>query len=282
LRLIVHLSDLHFGRLDEAILPALGADILALRPDLIAVSGDLTQRARRRQFGAARDFLAALPFPRIVVPGNHDVPLYNVIARGTWPLARYRRYFGEALNPFFADGEIAVAGINTARALTFKNGRINRRQVAAACGQLQAAAPEATRIVVTHHPFDLPEGGRANDLVGRSGMAMAGFAGCRVDLFLSGHLHGSRIGHSAARYRIAGYSALIVQAGTATSTRRRGEANAFNVIRIGDQRIAVDCVAWNPVLAHFAVATRQEFRHGRDGWMAAPAAGEETRERRRA
>jgi 3',5'-cyclic AMP phosphodiesterase CpdA len=282
MRVILHLSDLHFGRLDEAILPALHADILVLRPDLIAVSGDLTQRARRRQFGAARDFLRSLPFPRIVVPGNHDVPLYNVIARGTRPLARFRRYIGEDLNPFFADEEIAVAGINTARALTVKNGRINRRQVVEACTQLQATAPGAIRIVVTHHPFDLPEVGRAHDLVGRSGMAMAGFAGCRVDLFLSGHLHTSRIGHSAQRYKIAGYSALIVQAGTATSTRRRGEANAYNLIRIEGPRIAVDCAVWDHERGQFAVATTQEFRRGLDGWAAEEAASGDEREKRRA
>jgi 3',5'-cyclic AMP phosphodiesterase CpdA len=268
LRVIAHLSDLHFGRVDEAILPVLRADMLQLRPNLIAVSGDLTQRARRRQFRAAREFLDTLPFARIVVPGNHDVPLYNVLARGLRPLSRYRRYFGPDLNPFFADGEIAVAGVNTARALTFKDGRVNRRQVAAACARLQAAGPAPIRVVVTHHPFDLPEAGRARDLVGRAGMAMDGFAGCRVELFLSGHLHASRVGQSAARYRIAGYSALIVQAGTATSTRRRHEANAYNVIRIDGPRIEVDCLVFEPALGAFAVASTQAFRRGPAGWTA--------------
>jgi predicted MPP superfamily phosphohydrolase len=134
LRTIVHLSDLYFGRLDSDILPALILDILAAKPDVIVVSGDLTQRARRHEFRQARNFLNALPFPKIVVPGNHDVPLYNVISRGLRPFTNYRRYIGHDLEPGFADSEIAVLGINTARSFTFKNGRINRRQVAATRG----------------------------------------------------------------------------------------------------------------------------------------------------
>jgi 3',5'-cyclic AMP phosphodiesterase CpdA len=86
-------------------------------------------------------------------------------------------------------------------------------------------------------------------------MAMTGFAGCHVDFFLSGHLHTTYVGHSATRYKVAGYSALIIQAGTATSTRRRGEANAYNIIRNARPRVSVECVAWNPDLGEFAIST---------------------------
>src|SRR5213593_2266921 len=130
MRTLVHLSDLHFGRVDEQIIEPLISAVTQINPDLVAVSGDLTQRARSQQFREARAFLDALPQPQIVVPGNHDVPLHNVFSRFLQPLAKYRRYISEDLQPFFQDEEIAVLGVNTARSLTLKGGRINEEQVA--------------------------------------------------------------------------------------------------------------------------------------------------------
>src|SRR5215213_12041328 len=105
MRTLVHISDLHFGRLDPRTVPALRDAILASRPDILVVSGDLTQRARNAQFASARRFLDSLPVPRVVVPGNHDVPLYNLMARWLWPLAAYRRHIEDDIEPFYADGE---------------------------------------------------------------------------------------------------------------------------------------------------------------------------------
>ena len=115
MRTIVHLSDLHFGRVDPRILTPLFQAVRDATPDLIAVSGDFTQRARRRQFVEARAFLDTLRFRTLVVPGNHDVPLYNVAARFLAPLASYRRYIADEVEPAFIDDEIAVVGLNTAR-----------------------------------------------------------------------------------------------------------------------------------------------------------------------
>ncbi|MGA2129927.1 MAG: metallophosphoesterase family protein, partial [Xanthobacteraceae bacterium] len=220
MRAIAHLSDLHFGRLDRAIPPALIAAVDAARPDVVVVSGDLTQRARRQEFADAGRFLDDLPAPRIVVPGNHDVPLYNVVSRLLKPLARYQRYITEDLEPFYADDEIAVLGINTSRSLTLKNGRINRQQVARSLARLARCGAGVTRIIVTHHPFDVPDTGDTHGLVGRAAMAMAAFSEHGVDLILSGHLHVSRVSDSVARYKVAGRALLVIQAGTATSTRR--------------------------------------------------------------
>src|SRR5438270_804255 len=125
MRTLVHLSDLHFGRIDPAVVDALAVAVSTLRPHLVAISGDLTQRAREREYRAAREFLDRLPRPQIVVPGNHDVPLHNVVQRFFGPLTLYRRYISNDLEPFFIDDEIAVAGVNTARSLTWKGGRIN-------------------------------------------------------------------------------------------------------------------------------------------------------------
>jgi 3',5'-cyclic AMP phosphodiesterase CpdA len=267
MRTIVHLSDLHFGRVNAQVLPPLIDTITRINPDLVAVSGDLTQRARSYQFAEARAFLDRLPQPQLVVPGNHDVPLHNVFARFAQPLTKYRRYITSDLRPFYRDEEIAVLGVNTARSLTIKNGRINRGQLAWMRERLSDLAPEVVRIVVTHHPFDLPAGHNERDLVGRARMAMETLAGCGADVFLAGHLHVSHTTHSATRYQIKGHSALVVQAGTATSDRGRGEANSFNVVRIDRTHIAVERYAWSPERETFGHTTTENFRHAPDGWI---------------
>lgn len=269
LRTIAHISDLHFGRLNAATLPALAASILAAKPDVVVVSGDLTQRARGHQFADARRFLDTLPRPQIVVPGNHDVPLYNVFARWLSPLTKYRRYLGGDIEPFFADDEIAVLGINTARSLTFKNGRINMEQVTRSCARLQASAHGATRVLVAHHPFDTLETKDAHNIVGRADMAMAEFARCQIDMILTGHLHASGVSDSTMRYKIPGYSALFVQAGTATSSRQRGEVNSWNLIRIERPRIAVDRLHWDSQRNDFQVSNTEHFQLGSAGWSRA-------------
>jgi 3',5'-cyclic AMP phosphodiesterase CpdA len=266
LRILAHLSDLHFGRLDDAVLPALTRAIQDAKPDVVVVSGDLTQRARHREFAEARRFLDRLPTPQIVVPGNHDVPMHDVLSRWLSPLANYRRYISEDPEPFYADDEIAVLGINTARSNVIKGGRINREQVARGCALLEGAGKDATRIIVTHHPFDLPGSEEGGAMVGRADMAMAGFAGCRVDLILSGHMHVSHRSASAVRYRIPGYSSLMVQAGTATSSRRRGELNSYNIIRIERPRIAIDTLTWDGGKSDFALSGTDQFQFGPDGW----------------
>jgi 3',5'-cyclic AMP phosphodiesterase CpdA len=241
--------------------------IAKIAPDLVAVSGDLTQRARSHQFKEARAFLDRLPNPQIVVPGNHDVPLHNVAARFLQPLRKYRRYITDDLRPFYYDDEIAVLGVNTARSLTIKEGRINEEQVAWMSERLCACNPGVVKIVVTHHPFDLPEGQDERDLVGRARMAMDVLARCGADLFLAGHLHVSHTSHSATRYKIKGYSALVVEAGTAASTRGRGEENAFNVLRIDRLQIAVERFEWQPERGEFGLVMRERFRHTCDGWV---------------
>ena len=267
MRTIAHLSDLHFGRLDHATLPALIAAVDAAKPDVVVVSGDLTQRARRQEFEDARKFLGDLPSPQIVMPGNHDVPLYNVVARALRPLARYHQYISDDREPFYGDDEIAVLGVNTARSLTFKNGRINRQQVVRSCARLAQCRAGVTRIIVTHHPFDVPDGGDTSGILGRARMAVAAFAQHGVDVILSGHLHVSRTSDTAARYNVSGHSLLLVQAGTATSTRRREAVNSWNIIRIDRPHVSVECLNWNHNHASFDVAAIEQFRHTPDGWM---------------
>jgi len=266
MRTLVHLSDLHFGRVDQALLAPLRARVEALRPDVVVVSGDLTQRARSAQFKAARAWLDTLPGPQIVVPGNHDIPLYNVVARFFTPLVKYRRYMTANLAPEYVDDEIAVLGVNTARSLTFKDGRVNHEQVGRLRARFNALPDGLTHVVVTHHPFDLPEHFDEDDLVDRAPMAMEAFADCGVDLLLAGHLHSSHATSSSQRYKIAGYAALVVQAGTATSTRKRGEENSFNAIRVEPGRLTVERYSWQEALATFELAGSEVFCRNGDVW----------------
>jgi 3',5'-cyclic AMP phosphodiesterase CpdA len=269
MRTIAHLSDLHFGRIDYSVVEPLVATIAEIKPDVVVVSGDLTQRARSREFKEAREFLDRLPSPQIIVPGNHDVPLHNAYARFFQALDKYRRYITDDLEPFHSDEEIAILGINTARSLTIKDGRINEDQVAAIRDRLCPFADEVIKIIVTHHPFDLPEGNN-DEIVGRAQLAMEAIAGCGADVLLAGHLHVSHTGHSSARYKIAGHSALIVSAGTATSTRGRGETNSFNVLRVKHPFINVERLSWQPERAAFAPSSTEHFKHTPEGWTRVP------------
>ena len=265
MRTIVHLSDLHFGRVDPPVLEPLARAITATRPDLVAVSGDLTQRARPEQFKEAKAFLDRLPQPQLVVPGNHDIPLYQFWVRLTQPLKRFTRYITADLFPRYVDDEIAVLGVNTSRKLLAKGGRVNHAQISHICGQFNRLDRKQVRIVVTHHPFDLPEGS-THRLIGRAQMAVEALAQCGVDIFLAGHLHLTHRG-TTARYNVAGYSGLVIQAGTASSTRGRGEMNSFNVLKVDPSRIAVDTHTWSVERGEFAVSESREFQRTEKGWL---------------
>ena len=265
MRTLVHLSDLHFGRVDEAVLGPLRDTIEALAPDLLVVSGDLTQRARASQFRAARAYLDTLPKPQLIVPGNHDVPLFNLFARFFTPLRSYRRIMTADLEPTFIDDVIAVVGVNTARSATWKGGRINEEQVARVRQKICHLPDEIVKIVVTHHPFDVPkDSGEADQIVGRARMAMEHLAECGADVLISGHLHETHVGHTADRYKIAGHSALVVQAGTATSSRTRESPNSFNVLRLQGRHIEI--VPYTMTGKTFQPGDVLAFDHDEHGW----------------
>jgi 3',5'-cyclic AMP phosphodiesterase CpdA len=274
MRTLVHLSDLHFGRINDDLIQPLADTIAQVRPDLIAVSGDLTQRARPEQFRAAQAFLRTLPSPQIIVPGNHDVPLYNVYARFLQGLERYRRYITDDLEPFYADAEIAVLGLNTARSFTFEGGRVNRGQVARMLQRLRPLGHDVLKIIVTHHPLDLPGQYPHHVLVGHARMALEQLSAQGIDLFLAGHLHISHAAPATLRFKTNRGSALFIQAGTATSTRGRGEANAFNVIYVDHPDIMVERFTWHPDQKIFIASAMHGFRRTSTGWMSTPTPAE--------
>ncbi|MEA3038392.1 MAG: hypothetical protein QOE79_905 [Sphingomonadales bacterium] len=249
---IAQLSDMHFGAHDPRIVAASEAWLAEQRPDLVILSGDFTQRARREQFREAAawlDRLRAAGHRILAVPGNHDVPLYDLTRRFGAPLRRYKRYISRDLCPWFEDDHVAVLGINTARSLTFKSGRINREQMALIEQRFGAVAESKTRILVTHHPlYAMPvgEGGELSEAVGRHDDAARAVCRAGVHIALAGHFH--RTYAAAARKMVerAG-GALVIQAGTATSVRlRNDELQSFNWIHAHrNNDIELQVIAWD-------------------------------------
>ncbi|MDX2152181.1 MAG: metallophosphoesterase [Bryobacteraceae bacterium] len=263
MRTIVHLSDLHFGRVDAHVGPALVNAIRAARPDLIAISGDFTQHGRRHEFVEAREFVRALPGRVLAVPGNHDMAFMNPFRRFTERLSMYRRYIAEDTEPSFVDGEIAVCGLNTARVELFRGGRVSRRQVEKLERFMAEAAPGLTRVLVTHHPFDLPERFAARELIGRDVFARVVRV---VDLMLAGHMHVAHAGPTAERHKVAGQSAVFVQAGT-MSRRLRGEGNSFQLIRVEPGRISVSQHELEESGTKFRCLATTHFHRDVNGWV---------------
>lgn len=267
MRIIAHLSDLHFGREDPRTVAALLSDLEALRPSVVAVSGDLTQRARPAQFRAARDFLDRIGAPLVVVPGNHDVPLWDVARRFLAPLGRYRGIVTPELAPVYVDDELHVVGVSTARSLTWKEGRISVEQIEALRRELCGAPGGARlRVVVAHHPFGTAHDRPAQRLVGRSGRALRALERCGLDLLLTGHLH--RLANGALEHPVErlARTVLAFHAGTATSVRMRGEPNSYNAIEVDGQRLVLTIRSLAD--GRFVALQRRVFERGDAGWRA--------------
>ncbi len=264
---IVHVSDIHFGHADDVVASELFEKVSEIAPDLLVVSGDLTQRARREQFDQARRFLNQFTMPKIVVPGNHDVPLYNVFDRFARPYKKYDEFFGKDHEPWFFDGELAVAGVNTVRSLVIKGGRINEKQVERLRARLGEIDDKVLKIVVSHHPFDLPYELDDDDIVGRAKKFMPELANCGADIFLAGHLHVSAITNSSRRYNLQnGRAALVIQAGTATSTRERGQANSFNLLEYTKPLLTIKRYECSMPSQGFHIADDEQYIQTERGW----------------
>lgn len=227
---ILHVSDLHFGRADAAVAEALVRTARELRPDVVVVSGDITQRARRAQFDAARQFVHALGgAATLVVPGNHDIPLWNLWSRAWRPYGGFVRAFGPALEPVQDDAALLVLGVNTTRAWRHSRGQVSAHQVDRVAQALRGATAAQLRIVVTHQPLAAPFRHIRSDLLVGRGEALAAWVDAGVDLLLAGHLHRSAI---VAVGDVRARRAWVVLAGTAVSQRMRaGAGHGFNLVR---------------------------------------------------
>jgi len=263
---IVHMSDLHFGAHDERLVEGVDWEVDRLKPDLVVISGDFTQRARTEQFRQACEFLDGLRergHEVLGVPGNHDVPLYDVLRRFLSPLARYRRFIDETLCPFVELKNVAVLGVNTARSLTFKDGRINEQQVEFIRETFARTPSESFRILVTHHPlFAMRVGEQVERAIGRQELALDAVEESGVDMVLAGHAHHASSGDAGDMVTRAG-GVLVIQAGTATSTRVREQEQSFNVIDIGERLVTLTVHGWDGDAFRAKDSRRYEWVEGR-------------------
>ena len=274
MRVIAHISDLHFGRHDTSVAGALIEQIAELSPDLVILSGDLTQRARSEEFVQARHFIDHIRQPVLIVPGNHDIPLYNPVHRFLRPFEKFRRHVSEAAvaDDWYCDGELAVLGLNTARSLTWKSGRVSIEQMGLVRRAFVHAPDDAWRIVVTHHPIASPHGEARVDLAGRSMLALRTITGAGVHVLLSGHHHRPVSGHIDAEL-VMNNTVLVVHAGTAVSTRtRHGHGNSYNVIRLDGPHAAIEVRLWDESLG-FQPARTSNYWFGARAGMLEPEPG---------
>ncbi|WOI56420.1 metallophosphoesterase family protein [Palleronia sp. LCG004] len=225
---IVHLSDLHFGRDQPELETPLIEAVNGLTPDLVAISGDFTQRARVGQYDRARAFLNRIEAPTLSVPGNHDTPLDNLLVRFFQPWKRYRQAIDANLEPSTDLDAARVMGVNTVNRFSWQRGKMSRRTVARVCAAFADAA-DSLRVVVLHHPLE--HGPEVEKRLMRGARSALGrLQECGADIVLSGHLH-----HTVTAPFERAEGLLFVQAGTGLSNRLRGEANTFNVIE-GDRK----------------------------------------------
>lgn len=241
---LMHISDLHAGPpFNLQLAEQVAREAHELQPDLLVISGDFVQRADfTAQWRTIAAYLKLLPQPQLVVPGNHDVPMYNSFNRLFRPYARYRRYISNTLNPVFELPGLVVAGGCTAHGLTVDGGRLSRAQQAALERALVAAPADACKVAVLHHHVVNPPGSEGRNMIANADEAVALLDRCDVELLLCGHIHISYVGNTLDVRNDLQRGTIICQSGTTTSRRGKGREhgkNSYNVIEIEDDVIRI-------------------------------------------
>ncbi len=233
---LLQISDTHFGTELPDVVDALRRLTTDIGPELLVVSGDITQRATREQFGLARAFLDSLgKQPYLVLPGNHDVPLINLLLRAIDPFRRYRAAFGHELEPVYDSERLLVVGVNTVRPHWHKDGAVSHVQIERVAARLAAARAGQLRVVVTHQPIAVIRPQDEPNRLVRGEPAARAWVAAGADLVLGGHIHLPYLVSLRDRFPGIERQAWLAQAGTATSARTRGGIpNSVNVVRADD------------------------------------------------
>ena len=233
--LILQVSDPHFGTERAPVAEALQRLVRRQRPDILLLSGDITQRATRSQFSAAREFIDALEVPQVLaLPGNHDIPLFNPLARLFRPYARYRNAFGNALECEFENDDVLLLTLNTTRWYRHIDGELSDEQIDRVASRLRQASAGCWRIVATHQPLATPSAEQAHDLLRGHEKALKTWAAAGADIVVGGHIHLPYVLAMHQRLPMLPGRLWTVQAGTAMSDRvRSGAPNSVNLLRTG-------------------------------------------------
>lgn len=238
---VLQVSDTHFGTERPVAVVALQQLSTELRPDLLLVTGDITQRARRAEFARAKQVFDQLGVPaQLVIPGNHDIPLFDVFARAFHPYGRYARVFGSALEGEFESDDLLVVAINTTRRYRHKHGEVSAAQVERVAERLSRARPQQVRLVAVHQPVAVTTNGDIDNLLRGHERAVRRWAVAGADAILGGHIHLPYVQPLQQTWPDLPRAVSAVQAGTALSHRVRGGiSNSVNVIRTGPGPSAV-------------------------------------------
>ena len=254
---LVHLSDLHFGRVEPDLVRPLVETVNDLAPDLVAISGDLTQRARIPQFKEARRFMDALDPPVYAVPGNHDTPLDNLFVRLLRPWSRWKETISPELEPTVETDDFVLIGLNSVNPYDWQRGRLGKR-AADRITRFKFAGDPRPVVVMLHHPLEEVPGDDKSAVRGAE-RAMEALGAAGADVVLSGHLHTTHITPLKSLP-----SCLFVQAGTPISTRLRDEGNAFNLLDLSEHHAAVTRYGWDG--NGFTAEESRRFARATDAW----------------
>ncbi|MCX7513546.1 metallophosphoesterase family protein [Frateuria hangzhouensis] len=252
---LLHMSDSHFGTERAPVLAALRRLVQASRPALVVLSGDLTQRARVAQFAAAHDFVQSLQVPFLAIPGNHDIPLFDLGKRLLAPYARYRRAFGEQLEPAWQSADWLVLGVNTTRWWRHKQGEVSPAQIERVSASLRLATPMQLRVVVVHQPMAVTRESDVGNLLRGHAQAARAWSDAGAQLVLGGHIH---LPYVRPLPDPPDRPLWVVQAGTAVSHRVRGDVpNSVNLLRRATaDACTVERWDYDPALDAFACHQR--------------------------
>ena len=225
---LLQISDPHFGTEQAPVVAALEALAAQQQPDLLVLSGDITQRARPAQFRAARALMDRLGAPLLAIPGNHDIPLFNLWARLRHPYARHCAAFGADLEPVFRSPGLLVIGVNTTRAHRHEDGEVSTAQIERVAGLLATATPAQLRVVVVHQPIAVVRASDERNRLHGWAAAQQAWARAGADVVMGGHIHLPYVAELPGLAR----PMWVVQAGTALSSRvRSGVPNSVNLLR---------------------------------------------------
>ena len=251
---LLQISDTHFGTEQQPVLDALVTLSHRISPDVVVVSGDITQRARRTQFSAARALIEKLHVPHVLaIPGNHDIPLFNLFARCFFPYANYVREFGPNLEPVFEDDDALVICVNTTRPSRHKDGEVSEQQIQNVATRLRTASNRQLRIVVTHQPVQVVDAHDIQNLLHGREAAVKAWSDAGVDIIMGGHIHLPHVRPLAESFKLR-RSAWSIQAGTAVSHRTRsGIPNSVNVIKTAFPTCVVERWDFSAVDSSFAL-----------------------------
>ena len=240
---LLQISDMHFGTEQPDVMAALLALSQENKPDVLVVSGDITQRATAEQFSRARAFCDSLRIAQMIsLPGNHDIPLFNLFSRVMSPYAAYQKAFGYSLEPDLITPSLCLATVNTTRWWRHKNGEVSKAQIDRVCEQLSRATPQQLRVIVVHQPVHVLRPQDEHDRLRGWEPAVREWAAAGADIVMGGHIHLPYVCELSATVSGLKRRLWCVQAGTAVSNRIRREApNSVNLLEFTDDANSLHC-----------------------------------------